>query len=334
MKVLAITNMYPTGDRPWMGTFVEQQVESLRRAGVDVEVLFIDRRTEGARTYYRMGGRIEAAMKRFRPDVVHVMYGGVMAAESFKSVGKTPVFVTFHGSDLLGENLSGWIRKLISHYGVRCSWKAATRAAGIVAVARHLERALPRSVSREKVEIIPCGIDLRRFQPMDPVACRRELTWEKSKFHVLFPANAGDPVKRPWLAEAAVAEAVRMGVPAQLHRLSGVPYGKVPVWVNGCHVLILTSLHEGSPTVVKEALACHRPIVSVDVGDVQERLAGVDGCFVADSNPAALGICLKRVYESGAAIQPGKALEAIDVDRIAQQLIAFYSRILAAGSHH
>jgi len=57
------------------------------------------------------------------------------------------------------------------------------------------------------------------------------------------------------------------------------------VWLNASNVLLLTSLHEGSPTVVKEALACGLPVVSVDVGDVAERIEGIEGCHLAVATP-------------------------------------------------
>ena len=79
MKVLAITNMYPTPEAPVSGVFVEQQIKGLLSVGVEVRVLFIDRRREGALSYYRMGPQVRRAVAEFNPDLIHVMYGGVMA---------------------------------------------------------------------------------------------------------------------------------------------------------------------------------------------------------------------------------------------------------------
>ena len=134
-----------------------------------------------------------------------------------------PTLVTFHGSDLLGENLSGWARKLISRYGVWCSKRAAKTAEGIIVVARHLLRALPRAALPAKIHVLPCGIDLDRFRPMDPLLCRRQLGWRSDAFHVLFASSNGDPVKRPWLAKAAVEETLKQGIPTEIHYLTGVP---------------------------------------------------------------------------------------------------------------
>src|SRR5207245_1424254 len=130
----------------------------------------------------------------------------------------------------------------------------------------------------------------------DPLVCKRRLGWSTQSFHVLFASSNGDPVKRPWLASAAVAKMSNpQDRPAELHYLAGIPNGEVPVWLNACDVLLLTSLHEGSPTVVKEALACGLPIVSVDVGDVAERIEDLEGCHLARPQPAELAAKLDQV---------------------------------------
>src|SRR6266480_6905469 len=138
MRVLAVTNMYPSEASSSSGVFVQEQVKGLRAIGLEVQVLFIHRRREGAFAYYRIGNRIAAAMAEFKPEVIHVMYGGVMSDQIVRRHCLRPVIVTFHGSDLLGENLSGWARKVISRYGVHCSRRAARAADGVIVVAQHL----------------------------------------------------------------------------------------------------------------------------------------------------------------------------------------------------
>ena len=81
MRILVVTNMYPTPARPAEGTFVEQQVESLRRSGLQVEALLARRGRRGPAVYFRLSKRLGALLGTFQPDLVHVMYGGVMAEE-------------------------------------------------------------------------------------------------------------------------------------------------------------------------------------------------------------------------------------------------------------
>lgn len=337
MKILAITNMYPTPERPGSGVFVEQQVKSLQARGMDVRLMFVDRRSEGPSTYYRIPRMLRREMIEFVPDLIHVMYGGVMAEQVTKQRGLPPTVVTFHGSDLLGENLSGFARKVISHYGVYCSRKAARRANGVIVVARHLLKALGRGIEPAKVQVIPCGIDLARFTPMDQKGCRERLGWPDNEFHVLFATSAGDPVKRPELARAAVDLVSRRCGSVKFHVLSGTANSEVPYWLNAADVLLLTSKHEGSPTIVKEALACGLPVVSVPVGDVPERIAGVNGCHLAEPEPEHLAGKLQLVCERRQRLDCGEKLREISRETIAMRLEEFYREVaresVAQASH-
>lgn len=296
-RVLAVTNLFPSEARPWEGTFIAQQVEGLRAIGVAVRVHYIDRRSQGPFSYLRLETGLREAVRAWRPHVVHVMYGGVMADRIGRLASLPPIVQTFHGSDLHGQTLSGLRRKVISRYGVHCSRRAARNASRVVVVAPHLARALPDDVPREKVEVIPCGIDLERFRPMDQAHCRRLLKWDPSRFHVVFPENGGDPVKRRWLAEAAVEVVCRLGFPTALHALARIPHDQVPMWLNAADAVVLTSLREGSPTVVKEALACGVPVVSGDVGDVRSMIGTIDGCEISTGTAADFAAKLIAVFQ-------------------------------------
>src|SRR6266566_3088412 len=101
MRILAVTNLYPSRESPASGVFIEQQVHGLLAIGIDVRVLFIDRRRQGPAAYYRLGQKLRSATAEFIPDLVHVMYGGVMADQVMRQEHLPPAVVTFHGSDLL-----------------------------------------------------------------------------------------------------------------------------------------------------------------------------------------------------------------------------------------
>lgn len=103
MRVLAVTNMHPTAEFPGRGVFIQEQINSLNAIGLSVRMLFVDRFREGPSAYYHMGPKFAEALRDFAPDVVHVMYGGVMAERIIKQHHFRPTLVTFHGSDLLGK---------------------------------------------------------------------------------------------------------------------------------------------------------------------------------------------------------------------------------------
>ncbi|HBH81730.1 MAG TPA: hypothetical protein DDY39_18040 [Nitrospira sp.] len=198
---------------------------------------------------------------------------------------------------------------------------------------RNLEQALPATVIRSKVRIIPNGIDLKRFKPIDQADCRNRLGWDPNRFHVLFPANVGgDPRKRLYLAQAAVDKANRSGLNVELHQLRGVSHEAVPIWLNASDVVLLTSLHEGSPNIIKEALACDVSVVSVDVGDVRERIDGIEGCHIALPDPDDLGIKLSLVAANKGRVAGHAKMQALSLEQTALRLGSFYHEVVE--SHH
>jgi teichuronic acid biosynthesis glycosyltransferase TuaC len=248
-----------------------------------------------------------------------------------RSVEHKRVVVTFHGSDLLGEHAAGYVRKLIAGYGVWASWRAARRAHGVVTVSKVLQEALPKDIDRRKTRIIPCGIDLNRFTPLDQQACRTRLGWDPRRFHVLFPSHAGNPVKRSELARRAIERLNHSGIEAELHYLADVSNAEVPVWLNASDVLLLTSFHEGSPTIVKEALACDRPVVSVDVGDVRERIEEVPGCHIGTPDPESLAAKLRIVHAGPGRVEGRVRILDLSLQSVAVRLRNFYNELLSVG---
>jgi len=320
--------MYPSATFPSQGIFVQQQIKGLRAAGLEVRVLLVDRWGKGPLVYYHwLRNAVQSAVAEFEPDVIHVMYGGVMADQIARRHHIRPVVVSFRGSDLLGENLSGWTRKFISRYGTYCSRRAAKAADAVIVVASHLASALAGAVPADKIHVIPSGIDLDRFNPADPLACKQKLGLDPRSFHVLFASNNGDPVKRPWLAKAAVEQISHRSRPVEFHYLTGIPGPEMPHWLNAGDALLLTSLHEGSPNVVKEALACGLPVVSVNVGDVAERIKGIEGCHLAAAEPAELAAKLDLVWQRGGRLNCRAQLEDLSIQSIAQKLKQVYGKV-------
>ena len=97
--------------------------------------------------------------------------------------------------------------------------------------------------------------------------------------------------------------------------------------MNACDVLLMTSLHEGSPNVVKEALACNLPIVSTDVGDVRNRIGALDGCVVcATDDPATIAEALNQVLSRRQGIDGRKAVLDLDEQVLTSKVIDVYRR--------
>jgi glycosyltransferase involved in cell wall biosynthesis len=329
LRVLVVTNMYPTRQDPSVGVVVERQVQSLRELGLEVDVLHFDRRSRGRQVYWRLGHALRQAVERVQPDLVHVTYGGVTAYLATRAVRDRPVVVYFRGSDLLGSPAEALARRFTIHLGVIASRIAAARAAAAIVDSENLRAALPSGAAGGNVWIVPSGIDLVRFAPLDRERCRAQLGWAADRHHVLFPAPASRPEKRYALAEAAVARLGASGFEVDLHELDGIQHTEVPTWMNASDVVLLTSTHEGSPNAVKEALACNVPVVAVDVGDVRQRLADVSGCYVAAPTTNDLAEKLGLVLAGGGRVDARSTLVEISLEKTAQRLLDIYRATVA-----
>jgi glycosyltransferase involved in cell wall biosynthesis len=329
LKLTVVTNMYPTAADPTQGTFVEQQVKGLRQAGVDIQVVHLDRRGSGMGVYRKIRTRVEHALREYNPDLVHCMYGGILAGITTRTCSQKPVVVSYCGSDLFGEGGVGSpLRRVVGAYRVHASRRAAQRAGAVIVKSAGLARALPSSVDPEKVFVVPNGIDMERFRPLDRQECRARLGWHDDRFHVLFTNGNGDPRKRIELAQAAVEVLRRRGVTAELNPIPRVPHAEVPIWMNAADAVVLTSIHEGSPNAVKEALACNRPIVSVDVGDVRERIEGISGCYLVSANPDAVAQGLFSVYAGPRAVLGRNRMSELSIEAVAARLLGIYDLVL------
>jgi glycosyltransferase involved in cell wall biosynthesis len=131
------------------------------------------------------------------------------------------------------------------------------------------------------------------------------------------------------LAEAAVTSLRGLGVSTEMHYLQGIRNEEVPIWLNASNVLLVTSFHEGSPTIVKEALACDLPVVSVDVGDVRERIKDIDGCYIASDDEVDLAAKLLLVHRGAGKIKGREKLGDVSLGTIARRLEVIYTDVVS-----
>ena len=148
---------------------------------------------------------------------------------------------------------------------------------------------------------------------------------------MLFPGDPALRVKGHPLAVAAVTHARERVGPIELVTLGDVPPARVPFYMNACDAVLLTSLHEGSPNVVKEALGCNVPVVSVRVGDTPLLLSGVDGCMLVDRDSEALGVALAEILTGSPRSAGRDALQrlGLDLTSVAREIVAVYERVLS-----
>jgi glycosyltransferase involved in cell wall biosynthesis len=139
------------------------------------------------------------------------------------------------------------------------------------------------------VYVVPNGVDLSLFRPMDREKARQELGLALESAQILFAADPAIPRKHFALAKRSV-ELLRQEHPCELHAIWNRPQEQLVTWMNACDALLLPSQIEGSPNVVKEAMACNLPVVAAAVGDVAELLNRCEGNRVVTVAPEARGV--------------------------------------------
>jgi glycosyltransferase involved in cell wall biosynthesis len=325
LSVLAVTNMYPTDARPAYGTFIHSQIQSLREAGIDVDVVFIDGKATPL-NYARGLRTIRNAINGKPYDLIHAHYGltGLVARTQYR----LPLVVSFCGDDLLGTPARSRRRRTARSMAIVAACQAlAPTCEAIIVKSDEMRRRLWSPRVRETAYVIPNGVDLALLQPLDQARARAELSLAPKRY-VLFPHTVDEPRKRFELATAAV-ELLRKEYPdAEMLVVNGQAATHMPLYYSVADALILTSDWEGSPNVVKEALACELPIVSVDVGDVAERIADAPSCAICDRTPESLAAALSNAL---AHPRPGglrKRVEELATPVIARRVVEVYEAVL------
>ena len=310
--------------------FARRQAHSVEREGLEVHVFHLSSRTSPRRVLAEWR-RFRSELARVHPAVVHAHFGTVTALFSALASGSVPLLITYRGSDLNPPPSSyPWLAKVRAVCGCVFSQVAALRAQRIVC----------------------------RQPASSGTACGGGAGWCRfcrpgsipgSFFPFLAPSPGGgwdganwrgsccstparDPRgKRLDLAKAAVEKA-RLLVPAvRLEILEGtVEPALVPDLMNAADCLLVTSVWEGSPTVVQEALACDLPVVSVDVGDVVERFEGVDGATVCSSDAAVLGRAVAGMVEPPRRSDGSLKAAEFSSQRIAAELKEIYRKLAGA----
>ena len=317
LRVLVVTSEWPTVKNPEWAPYIVEEVDHLRQNGITVKV-YPFRGNKNPLNFIKNWVKLRREIDFSQYDLIHAQFG-----QSALIVIPSPIslVVTFRGSDLHGWiNQSGtytYAGKLLGHI----SSFVAGHADQVILVSEHLANYIPASV---RYNVISGGIDLDLFQPSPKDAARQELKLPLHKRLVLFAASPDNPIKRYDLAQRA-CQLLESESDLELVVLSGVPHKKVPLYMNACDALLLTSKHEGSPTVVKEALACNLAVVSVDVGEVKKQIDNVAGCrLCSDDSPQTIAADLGQVLEDLQPVQGRQAVAHLSWENTTHKIIEVY----------
>jgi teichuronic acid biosynthesis glycosyltransferase TuaC len=318
LRVLWVT---PKPDFKAAMIFIERQIDSLLAAGVVGETFHLENRTSPL-VMFRELQQLRAEIRKFQPQIVHAQYGTATAFLCLLA-SRRPLVVSFRGSDLNPNQYKGPLRCFLSRL---LSQVAARGARRIICVSAQLIDRL--WWGKAKAQVIPSGIDTKMFCPRSRDAARATLAWDPHERIVLFNGS-NRSLKRPDLARAAVAAASLRCGPVRLVELDGAQAPEViPVMMNAADCLILTSDYEGSPNVVKEAIASGLPVVSRDIGDVRQWLARVEPSRLAGDTAEELGKALAEILTDGRRSNGPLVAGDFSSEVVAQNIIAVYEAVV------
>lgn len=322
LHILAVSNHWEAKNKllPYSGVFIDSQLESLRHAGLTVSTFDISM-SHSPITLLKKWKQLRTQVKISNPDLIHSQCGSIVSILS-AFLGR-PFVVSFCGPDLLGGAPVHLFRRVMGHL---LSNFAAFRAVGIICKSEGLRQALWWRKSHAMV--IPNGVDLNLFSPGSQQEARKKLGWGLAAPIVITYIRNTPQYKGLDLAEASMKFLLSRLPDAELRVVSNVPHHQMPLLYRAADVLLCTSKSEGSPNVVKEALACNLPVVAVPVGDVLERLEGVCPSAVVERDPTVIGEALFKILRDRKRSNGRECVRHLALDRIVHEVINVYHQAL------
>lgn len=302
-KVLFVTS----GNKETISPFVLEQGNALIKSGVKVSYFKII--GKGITGYLKNLKSLKKKIKELEPDLIHAHYGlsGLLACLQ----KQVPVIITFHGSDanIFLVRIFSKIAANLSDFNIFVESKIKARIKG-----------------HNKNKILPCGVNLDNFYPIEKSVARKRSNLDLEKKYILFSSAFDNPVKNYQLAKSAIAI---LNEDIILLELKNKTREEVNLLLNACDIALLTSLSEGSPQFIKEAMSCNCPIVSTDVGDVKTMISQTAGCFITSFNPDDVANKIKIAFEFGQRTNCREKIKHLSNDIIADQIIDVYKMLIA-----
>jgi glycosyltransferase involved in cell wall biosynthesis len=306
MRALVVTNMYPTAERPPLGSFVRDQVEALRRRGdVEVELFAFG---PGPRALVRAVRDLRRRFGDRRFDVVHAHFGLTAWPALLARLG--PVVVTLHGNDLF----------------VPRSRRATRLALPFTALPATVSRAfsanVPGAGTRRRVAVLPVGIDVHRFRPIPRAEARERIGLDPDEPCLLFPHDPARPLKRFDRAREAAGD-------ARLLTMGNVVPEEVPYWINAANAVVVPSQDEGFGLAVIEAIACGVPAFGTPVGIHPVVLGDLEGALCAPWDPVRWREALRApLSQPDPRVDGHDRAQLFSADRMAARVVAAWRDVV------
>lgn len=293
-----------SGNAGRISPFIREQVDAIVRLGINCDYFLIEGR--GITGYIRSLIRLRKIIRNSKPFLIHAHYG--LAGLLANLQRKVPVITTFHGSDINEP-----VNRPFSILATRLS-------ARNVFISQQLA---DKAGVKKDYDVIPCGIDLSVFHPVAKSEARINMNLPEDQSVILFAGSFTDTVKNYPLAK----QSVELIPGALLLELSGYTRQEVNLLMNASDAALMTSFNEGSPQFIKEAMACNTPIVSVNVGDVADRVAGIEGCYITGRDPQEIANALTEALAFGKKTQARERILELDNKNIAKKIAEIYESL-------
>ena len=318
MRVLVVCVFKPQFE-DGVAPFVREQVDAIRSLGI--ECVYYPIQGKGISGYLREIPRLRKQIREFKPNIIHAHYG-LSCLLANLATRKIPIVSSYHGSDINVSN-------------VRRFSKIAMRLSAWNIFVSKRNMALAGAIDGKKCSLIPCGVNMPLLwselqnQKVEQLTLNQwvEGVLSQKKKNVLFAGAFDNAVKDPELAKSSVV----LLDDVQLIELKGYTRDQVNALMYCCDALLMTSKMEGSPQVIKEAMACGCPIVSVDVGDVAEWTEGIEGCYVVKSRePREIAEALKKAlaFEGRTNGRERIIKSGLTNEEVAKKIVAIYEDII------
>ena len=318
-------------------SFVREQLGSIKPHVKEVVPFAIDD-TVSPWGILRNTMELRGLISSIRPDIVHAQWGSTTALIGLLATRNKgiPLIISFFGSDLIEIEGGPIIKRLRSKLAVAIGRFCSHYAEVIIVKSANLYALLAKAV-KAKAYVLPNGVDILKFRVMPKVKARRLLSWGPNSSIIVF--NPGGMPSSEIVKNLKLAEAVFSILKAEnnitLEKIRGVPHEMMPVYLNAADVLLVTSLHEGSPNIVKEAMACNLPVVTVKCGDVSERLENVYPSRVVTSyDPRSIANATMEILQYKKRSNGRKELrkQHLEIESVAEKLIKIYDAAVNRSS--
>ncbi|MBC8097852.1 MAG: glycosyltransferase family 4 protein [Armatimonadetes bacterium] len=295
-------------------------------------------------------------MRQMQPDIVHThtSKAGFIGRWAAKLAGVPLILHTFHG-----HTFHGYFSPLVSRVYITLEQLTARISDTLIALSQGLRRELADTyhiASKAHITVLPIGLDLQRFAdtPRQHGAFRAQHGIAADvplvgivgrlvpvKNHALFlQAAALIHQQRPDVQFMLVGDGeLRAELDAQIDALNLRRCVTITGWLSDLplvysdlDVCVISSVNEGTPVTIIEALAGGCPVVTTAVGGLKDLLdGGAFGKLVPSGDAPALAEAIRQTLDTKPDVSAAQAamLDRYGIDRMMQDLDSLYRALLA-----